>query len=204
MSNSRAGSIFGAIILAAGASTRMGRVKQVLPWKKSTLLQNAIDQVISSKIDDIVVVLGANKGVIEKHTDLSGVDIAINDTWEQGMATSIITGLKHLLSKQPELEAVLIVLSDQPLLEFEFFNKLIYKHIDQKIISSSYSSQLGVPVLFDKRYFKDLLNLKGQQGAKALLKIHKSEVIALEAGEKGVDLDTLEKYNYYYDLYGRQ
>ena len=205
MSNSHGVGVYGAIILAAGASTRMGHVKQLLPWKGSTLLQHAIDEVLSSEIDETVVVLGANKRLIEEQTNLSGVDSVFNAKWEEGMASSIVTGLKHLLSKAPEIGAVLIVLCDQPLLDKNNYNRLIKKIITNKnkIISSSYSDQLGVPVVFDKRFFSDLLKLRGEQGAKKLLATYNSEVIGVEAGDKAIDLDTEDKYNHYYDLYGR-
>ena len=74
---------------------------------------------------------------------------------------------------------------------------------ERKIISSSYSGQLGVPVLFDRHYFSELLELRGDKGARALVRAHKDEVIAIDAGEKAVDLDTEEKYRHYYELFGR-
>ena len=197
--------VHGAIILAAGASTRMGRVKQTLPWKESTLLQHAIDQVLASSIDEVVVVLGSNREHVEARTDLSGVHVVFNPKWEEGMATSIVSGLKALLDLRSGLRSVLILLSDQPLIDVKHYNKLIYSYISSghKIISSSYSEQLGVPVVFDRRFFRELLELKGDRGARALLNTYPDDIIAIDAGDKGVDLDTEDKYRHYHDRFGQ-
>ena len=197
--------VHGAIILAAGASSRMGTLKQVLPWKGTTLLQHSIDQVRASSFDEVVVVLGANRELVERQTDLTGVHPVFNPNWETGMASSLVAGLRGLLDLSPQLRSVLILLTDQPLLDFRFYNKLLFRYLkgETKIVSSSYSGQLGVPVLFDRHHFKELLALRGDKGARALLRSLADDVIAIDAGDQAVDLDTEEKYRHYYELFGR-
>ncbi len=195
----------GTILLAAGASTRMGTVKQLLPWKNSMLLEHAIAQLQQSKIDSLVVVLGANEKLIREKIGFDDVDLVVNSNWEKGMATSIEAGLRFLLTKNPEIQSALIALSDQPLLDFNYYNKLINNNIESKnkIVCSAYADQFGVPAIFDRDYFDDLLNLEGSIGARALLRGGSVKVVAENAGELAVDLDTKESYNRIYELYGR-
>lgn len=195
----------GAVLLAAGASTRMGRVKQLLPWKESTLLEHSIEQLKKSNIDSLVVVLGANEDLIRDQVDLGNFDVVVNTNWEQGMASSIACGVSYLKENTFDLEGVLIALSDQPLLDSKYYRKLIDKSLDKdsKIVCSAYSDRVGVPAVFDPMYIPNLLQLKGQRGARALLRGGRVEVSSIDAGDRAVDLDTIEEYNRIYDLYGR-
>jgi molybdenum cofactor cytidylyltransferase len=194
----------GAIILAAGASIRMGAVKQLLPWKNSTLLEYSIQQLSESDVNQLVVVLGANEKVIRENSNLQCTDVVVNPEWEKGMATSIATGLGHLLKKTPDMQAVLIALVDQPLLDFNYYNKLIQKKlvVVSEIVCSAYFDQLGVPAVFGREYFDNLLNLEGSKGARALLREGNVKVATIDAGDLAVDLDTKESYNRIYELHG--
>ena len=195
----------GAILLAAGASTRMGSVKQLLPWKKSTLLEHSVQQLKHSKIHNVVVVLGANAKHICEKVNFDDVDVAVNPDWEKGMATSIATGMRFLLKKIPDIESVLVALADQPLLDYKYYKKLIDKSSTStnKIVASSYSNELGVPAIFDRDYFDNLLNLEGSKGARALLRGGSVKVTSVNAGELALDLDTREAYNTVYEQHGR-
>jgi len=195
----------GAILLAAGASTRMGSMKQLLPWKSSTLLEHSIRQLKQTDIDFLVVVLGANAEVILKKISFDDVEVVVNGDWQKGMATSIAAGLSSLLEKTPEIQSVLIALSDQPLLDINYYKNLIDKSLisKNKIVASAYSDQLGVPAIFDRDYFDNLLNLKGNQGARALLRGGGVGVTSVKAGKLALDLDTREVYNRVYELHGR-
>ena len=198
-------SSLGGILLAAGASTRMGEIKQLLPWKNSTLLEYSIQQLNQSSIDHLVVVLGANEEIICENANLHTAEVVLNPDWEKGMATSIATGLRYLLKKAPDIQSVLIALSDQPLLDFNYYNKLIKKKlvIENKIVCSAYSDQFGVPAIFDREYFDNLLNLDGHGGARALIRGGNVKIATVRAGDLAVDLDTRESYNRIYELHGR-
>jgi molybdenum cofactor cytidylyltransferase len=195
----------GAILLAAGASTRMGCVKLLLPWNNSTLLEHSIEQLKESEIDFFVVVLGANQDIIRKKVNFDGIDVVVNSQWQKGMATSIASGVSFLLKKKPEIQSVLVALSDQPLLDYKYYNSLIDNILisKNKIVASSYSDALGVPAIFDRDYFDDLLNLEGSQGARSLLRGGSVKVTPVNAGELALDLDTRETYNRVYEQHGR-
>lgn len=195
----------GAILLAAGASTRMGCLKLLLPWKNSTLLEHSIEQLKQSEINFAVVVLGANQDIIRQKINFDGMHVAVNPDWEKGMATSIASGVSFLLKKKPKIQSVLVALSDQPLLDAEYYNKLINKFLNSKnkIAASFYSDELGVPAIFDRDYFDSLLNLEGGQGARALLRGGSVKVSPVNAGELALDLDTRESYNSVYEQHGR-
>ncbi len=195
----------GAILLAAGASTRMGCVKLLLPWKNSTLLEHSIEQLKESEIDFFVVVLGANQDIIREKVNFDGIDVVVNSQWQKGMATSIASGVRFLLKKRPEIQSILVALADQPLLDYKYYNNLIDNILisKNKIVASSYSNELGVPAIFDRDYFDDLLNLEGSQGARALLRGSSVKVTPVNAGELALDLDTREAYNCVYEQHGR-
>ncbi len=195
----------GAILLAAGASTRMGCVKLLLPWKNSTLLEHSIEQLKESEIDFFVVVLGANQDIIREKVNFDGIDVVVNSQWQKGMATSIASGVSFLLKKKPEIQSILVALSDQPLLDYKYYNNLIDKILisKNKIVASSYSKELGVPAIFDRDYFDNLLDLEGSQGARSLLRGGSVKVTPVNAGELALDLDTRETYNRVYEQHGR-
>lgn len=195
----------GAILLAAGASTRMGCVKLLLPWKNSTLLEHSIKQLKESEIDFFVVVLGANQDIIREKVNFDGIDVVVNSQWQKGMATSIASGVSFLLKKKPEIQSILVALSDQPLLDYKYYNNLIDKILisKNKIVASSYSKELGVPAIFDRDYFDNLLDLEGSQGARSLLRGGSVKVTPVNAGELALDLDTRETYNRVYEQHGR-
>lgn len=180
-------------------------MKQLLPWKKSTLLEHSVQQLKHSEIDNIVVVLGANAKHICEKVNFDEVDVAVNPDWEKGMATSIATGMRFLLKKIPDIESVLVALADQPLLDDKYYKKLIDKSLKStnKIVASSYSNELGVPAIFDRDYFDNLLNLKGSKGARALLRGGSVKVTSVNAGKLALDLDTREAYNSVYEQHGR-
>lgn len=183
------------LILAAGASTRMGKVKQLLPWKDTSLLGNAFREGLKSTAQKVSVVLGANSAEILKKEDLSEVNVIINPNWQDGMGTSIAFGLQELL-KSSNPDALIITLADLPFAGSEYYNNMITKcPCDRKaIVASRYKEKLGVPALFTKAYFDSLLKLNGDRGAKAFLQQNKEQIISVDGSEISHDLDTMEEY----------
>jgi molybdenum cofactor cytidylyltransferase len=186
----------GIIILAAGASTRMGQSKQLLPVEGQPLLLRTVDAAISSLAKKIVVVLGANESNHKAILQNPLINIVSNNEWQKGMGGSIKAGLRYLI-ETTTLQTVIILVCDQPLLNPEHINKLITEYHNSKkpIVASSYAGTSGVPVLFEQRCFSDLLNLADDQGAKKIIQQHSEWVanVSFPAGE--IDLDTLEDYN---------
>jgi len=187
----------GIIILAAGNSSRMGRPKQLLNYKGKTLLQTVIDEALKTDCKPIIVVLGASADeIVAKHENIQ-VNFVTNESWESGMASSIVAGLSTLINNDSDKESVIIAVADQAFIKMSNFNNLIEKQREtgKNIIASKYAETIGTPVLFKKDYFEALLSLKGAEGAKSILKQypHEVETVIFELGE--IDIDTETDYN---------
>lgn len=184
------------LILAAGNSSRMGKTKQLLPYKNATLLEWAIEQAQKSVVKNVFCVLGANKEVIEKQLTSNIVEIIYNPNYKDGLSTSIVKGIEFLLNYN--FDSVLIMLADQPHVTSEYLNSLIEasKKNPSNIIASNYQGSVGVPAIFPKNYFNDLLDLKGDKGAKNFLLQQNNNVIKVNSTKNLLDIDTLEDYQH--------
>ena len=181
------------LILAAGSSSRMGEPKQLLPFKNTTLLGNAIEQAKNSKSNAVFCVLGANEEIIKKSIENYKIETIFNPNFKNGLSSSIVAGIHHLSTKN--FDSVLIMLADQPSVNSEYLNNLIKTSINNpsKITASNYQNKMGVPAIFPKSYFQKLLNLKGDKGAKVLLNENHSEIIKMNPFNL-TDIDTKEDY----------
>lgn len=186
----------GIIILAAGSSSRLGRPKQLLKYKESTLLKNTISETLKVSNSFIIVVTGANQENVEKELNSSQITISLNADWENGMASSIVKGLNELLLLNPDCEQCIFSVCDQPFITSLIFENLIkeYHKTKKGIVASAYSETLGIPVLFNKKYFKELLELNGQEGAKKLINKYKNDVASVPFEKGNIDIDTEEDY----------
>jgi len=183
------------VILAAGASSRLGLPKQNLVYQHITLLQHAVFNALQVSAN-VIVVLGANTGLIEPTIKDKPITILHNEDWANGMASSIQVAITHIQQTQLRTNPVILMLCDQPFADAKILNQLISeKNISKKgIIASAYKNALGVPVLFDVTYFSQLLLLRGQDGAKVLLKQFLGDVQAVPFDLGVVDIDTLEDW----------
>jgi len=189
------------VILAAGASSRMGRPKQLLKWKQTTVLGHAIETAKALKQVKTVVVLGANFEAIKVTLNLNQVEIVKNDDWDAGLGKSIATGMSHILSQDLSYDAVLIMLGDQPLIDSTYLLQMIseYKIEETQIIATTYKNgKQGVPVLFDSAYFRELSLLHDDKGAKQILRNHADKLLVVDAIHDVSDIDTLEEYQALY------
>jgi molybdenum cofactor cytidylyltransferase len=186
----------GIIILAAGASRRMGRPKQLLEIEGENLLNRVIRMAKASDFEAVSVVVGAHIELILPEIDSTGVEVFLNPDWESGMSSTLACGLKHTLRAFPELESVLILLVDQPFITVELINRflIIYQTEHPKLIAARYADVHGVPALFDKSLFPDLLGQQGQAGARKLIKAYEKELVAVDFPEGKMDLDTPEEW----------
>ena len=186
----------GIIILAAGNSSRLGRPKQLLPYRGKTMLSHVIAESLAASLQPVVVVTGAHH--VEIHDSLSGqaVNIVFNSSWETGMASGIAAGLQEILSLQPRLRGVIVAVCDQPYISSELFRSLVQKQLDsgKGLIACVYSEIAGTPVLFDCRYFKELATLAGDAGAKQLLKQYPDDVTTIPFPDGSIDIDTEEDF----------
>ena len=179
------------LILAAGSSSRMGKVKQLLPYKHTTLLGWAIEQALESVADEVICVLGAEVNLIEKSIQSYDVKTIYNENYKDGLSSSIALGIENLQNTK----AVLIMLADQPNISSNFLNRLLEKYSIQpnKIIASNYGNSVGVPAVFPKKYYPDLLKLKGDKGARNVLSKFDVVIVKIEPHSL-LDIDTLEDY----------
>ncbi len=185
------------VILAAGNSSRLGRPKQLLKYKESNLLKNTISEALNTLNSFVLVVTGADNQNIEKELNSSQILTRFNEDWETGMASSIVKGLNELLQLNPDCEQCIFAVCDQPFVTSSIFENLIneYHKTEKGIIASAYSETLGTPVLFHKKYFKELLELSGQEGAKKIIKKYSDDVVSVDFKKGNIDIDTEEDYN---------
>ena len=192
----------GVLILAAGTSARMGQPKQLLPWKGTTLLNHTLKNAKAIS-PDVLVVLGASAERIAAQLP-SDVPRVLNSKWQSGMGTSIAIGTAELESSiSPEF--ILILVADQPLLDWAYFEEILRASKQQPthIVATSYQGKAGVPALFPRHFFAALRQLGGDHGARHLMR-ENAEKIALVASEgKAIDLDTPENYQAYFKRYGQ-
>jgi molybdenum cofactor cytidylyltransferase len=178
------------IILAAGASSRLGKSKQLIQYKGENLLSRICKAALQSKAETCLVVLGANARAHREVILYTNLSITENQNWAKGMGNSIKHGLAYLLqSEKPD--ALIISVCDQPFLESTLFNELIAMHQlhQDKIIASRYNKTLGVPVLFPKNYFDALSKIPDDAGAKEVVHGNRDSVIAIPFEAGAIDID---------------
>ncbi len=187
---------FAILILAAGSSSRMGQPKQLLPWKNTNLLGNALQEAKFSDADEIYLVLGAHSDLIRGSLELQSIKIVENKAWQSGMGSSISIGVKRLLAAQTDWDGILIALGDQPLVDSGFLNELIdrFKSANAGIVATNYKQKPGVPAVFGKKYFHSLSQLEAKQGAKQLITQNKGDCLLIDPGNRTLDIDTPEDY----------
>lgn len=186
----------GMVILAAGASSRMGEPKQELLYKGETLLQHAVKAALATSCQPVVIVLGASTEVKILESTIKTVITIINPKWQEGLSSSIRWGLSALLGAAPHVESVLFMVFDQPFVESSLLESLIQtKEASGKgIVACQYKDTFGTPVLFSKAYFEELLFLRGKEGAKKLLFRHSEDVASVSFPLGAIDIDTPEDY----------
>lgn len=184
------------ILLAAGESSRLGSPKQLLMYKGKNLMQHTID--LAQKLSlETVIVLGAFKDEILAQVDVLGNEVVENVNWSEGLASSIRCGLRRVLENNPETEAVILVLCDQPFLEAEIMREIVEKYHSsgQSIVHSSYGDVSGPPTLFHKSLFPYLMELKGGQGAKKVVDMFPDQVVYVDFPKGKYDIDTTADYH---------
>lgn len=183
------------LLLAAGASTRMGQPKQLLPYHGRTLLRHAAETAANSGCIPRVLVTGALHA--ELLLEVAGLEFSVvrNEDWATGMGSSIAVGLAELEAHHPNLAAVVVMLCDQPLLTPEVLQQLKQQFFStgQPVVATAYAGIRGVPALFGRTVFAELRNLNGAGGARELLQRYAHLPTVAFAGG-ALDVDTAAQY----------
>jgi molybdenum cofactor cytidylyltransferase len=184
------------VILAAGSSSRLGQPKQLLQYKETVLLQRAIDTALQSGVENILVILGAEKDKILKELNTVGITIVFNDQWQEGMASSIRKGIASSLSLFPETDGILFMVCDQPFADAPLLQSILHmqKNNGNPIVACRYGEVTGTPALFHKSVFAELMTLKGDTGARKILLNHRENLGVVNFEEGSADIDTIADY----------
>lgn len=184
------------IIIAAGESKRLGTPKQLLPYQGETLLNRLIANLKQATNFPVFLILGASSEKIIQEIGATDFSITINENWREGMASSIRLGIQVAQKNIPDLEGILMVVCDQPFIAAHNIQALIQlqQHTCLPIAACYYANTLGTPALFHKSIFPDLLELRGDVGAKNIILQRGAEVAKLHFEEGLVDIDTPDDY----------
>jgi molybdenum cofactor cytidylyltransferase len=185
-----------AVVLAAGGSTRFGKPKQFARFRGETFVSRIVKAVIEAGCDPVVVVTGEDSAQIESGLQGLAVRIAVNPDWPTGLASSIRGGLKSAMEGAADLGAALLVTCDQPFVDRAVTTRLIQLHSTsgKPIVASAYAGTLGIPALFDRSCFPDLLQLSGDNGAKKIIAGRPHDVASLDFPAGKIDIDTAADY----------
>ncbi|MCE2861121.1 MAG: hypothetical protein RIR76_1475 [Verrucomicrobiota bacterium] len=182
----------GLVLLAAGASRRMGSPKQLIEIDGRPLLVRAVEAALAAPVWPVVVVLGANAAVIRPAIAPLPVLVVENPAWAEGMASSIREGISALRQFSRGLDAAVLALCDQPGFSAATVESLLAAHraTGRGIVAARYAGRLGAPALFSRGHFAALTALTGEEGARDLLNADPARVAAVDLPELARDLDT--------------
>ncbi len=183
----------GAIILAAGKAVRMGRIKQLLPWKGKPLLWHVAQAALSEGLEEVIIIIGAEGEQIREPLNDLNVRFVENPDWELGQSTSLQVGLRAL---SPQIGAAIFLLADQPQVSPTLIRSLIEKHATTlaPIIAPIVDGKRGNPVLFDRRVFNELMSIHGDTGGRELFSRYPVEWLEWHDARVLLDIDTEEDY----------
>ena len=174
-----------AILLAAGQSKRMdGENKLTKEIQDIPLIKRSVQNILASSVNELIVVLGHQKEIIEKLIDKNEkIKFVFNKDFENGMASSIKVGLNHL---SKNTEAFFICLGDMPMVNSDIYNQLIKSMNQKEILVPTYKSQQGNPVLFNKSMKEKIMDTMGDVGAKKILELNKDKISNLEINNQNI------------------
>ena len=185
-----------AILLAAGQSKRMkGQNKLTKKIQDIPLIKHSVKNILSSNIDELIIVLGHQKEAIKKIVENNEkIKFIFNKNFKSGMASSIRIGLKHL---SDNTEFFFICLGDMPLVNKDIYNELIKSKNNNEIIVPTYKGEQGNPILFSKTMKAKIMTVQGDSGAKMILQLNEDKVFNFETNNENVvkNFNTIESFN---------
>ena len=184
------------VVLAAGMSSRLGSPKQLLTYHGKSLIQHAINIALQTTMRPVIAVVGSNSIAARKEIENMNVEIIENKEWEEGIASSIRCGLGHVQKMNNNVDGIIFMVCDQPFISTKLLDTLLTEQnkTGLPIVASSYGNTIGVPALFHKIFFKELMELKGDTGARKLIRQHEGRVTSVAFAEGIIDIDTKKDY----------
>ncbi|GBC84113.1 Nicotine blue oxidoreductase [bacterium HR11] len=183
----------GAVVLAAGASTRLGTPKQLIRFRHRRLLEHVIYAAVTAGFRPVVVVVGAHADRIRQTVVLPpGVRWVENPQWPGGMSTSIRTGLTALVEADPSVAGALLMACDQPYVSAALLRRIqaAYRRTGAPVVACAYGGTFGVPALFDRSLFPELQALQGDRGAKSVIAKYLDRAVQVSFPWGAIDIDT--------------
>jgi molybdenum cofactor cytidylyltransferase len=181
--------LLAAVILSAGASSRMGQPKALLPYREGTFLEHLIQVTRHPRIGVTRVVLGAGADEIRAIAKLHPDVVVLNPKWEMGQLSSICAGIRSL--EGVETDGIVLCPVDHPLVSATLVSDLIERSYSsgKSIVLPTYNGRRGHPVIFSSALYGELLAAPADKGARAVVWAHAADVLEVPTGEEGVVLN---------------
>jgi molybdenum cofactor cytidylyltransferase len=180
------------LVLGAGGSKRLGRPKQLLPYRDGTLMGHVVGVARACPFDQLVVAIGGAADDVRSAVDLGGTDVVVNEGYGEGCSSSIAAALGAL---DPRCEVLVLMLGDQPGVSAATVRTLLAGRGDAPLAVCRYDDGRGHPIAFGREVFADLGDLHGDKGVWRLLDRRASDVTEVSlAGPIPLDVDTPEDY----------
>ena len=185
-----------AVVLAAGGSTRFGKPKQFALFQGETFIKRIVAAAIEAGCAPVVVVTGEDSALVTLELTGRTVSIAMNPRWSSGLGSSIGVGVQRAMDLAADLGASLLLTCDQPFVTAAVLAQIIQLCLTsgKPIIASAYAETLGIPALFDRSCFSDLLRLEGDSGAKGIILARPQDVASFDFPAGEIDIDTAADY----------
>jgi molybdenum cofactor cytidylyltransferase len=182
--------VLAAIILSAGASSRMGSPKALIPYRGGTFLDHLLEVARHPKLAPVLVVLGPHAEEIRSQVKLEANNVVLNPDWEQGQLSSIQAALRHLAGGD-QTEGIMLFLVDHPLISAALVDQLSaeFDRSGSPIVLPTFRGKRGHPVIFARQLYGELLAAPLEKGARAVVWAHAGEVLEVPTEEEGVVLN---------------
>ena len=178
------------VVLAGGKGTRFGGSKQLAHFNGVPMLRHVTQICVESGAKTVVICLGSQSDATR--VALKGIEVRITETpnWKEGMSETLKSGVRYVHSNLPFADSILVTLGDQPYVTSAHLDELIAFHLNDgdNIVATEYDSVVGVPALFPRSYWSDLLKVEGDIGARTIIRDRK-DVIRVTFSPAGLDVD---------------